>query len=236
MAGSGIAGWSDAPFSYAPKSPIRDVASVIGAGDCFAAILAFGIGHGLKIDDACELAFEAGSQYVTARHNRPLTWYEIHRKIDPTGAKIVNINDFNYIRKHVLENQKLVFSNGCFDFGLTRGHIDCLNFAKNNGEKLIVGINDDDSVRRLKGESRPIMNIEDRMYVVAGLESVDFVVKFSEDTPEKLIENIKPDLIVKGGDYKPHEVVGHKVCKVLICPMTESVSTTDKIKLISKEM
>jgi rfaE bifunctional protein nucleotidyltransferase chain/domain len=102
---------------------------------------------------------------------------------------------------------KIVFTNGCFDI-LHVGHIKYLKEAKSQGDILVVGLNADDSVRKLKGESRPIQNEEDRGEVLSSLACIDFVTIFKEDTPEKLIQLIKPDVLVKGGDWKPDQIVG----------------------------
>lgn len=131
-----------------------------------------------------------------------------------------------------LQNYKIVFTNGCFDI-LHRGHAYLLNKATGLAAKcvLIVGLNSDASVKRLKGETRPINNISDRAYVISSLYSVDAVIVFEEDTPEELIKNIKPDILVKGGDYKENEIVGADVVKnnggeVVIIPYLDNYSTT----------
>ena len=105
--------------------------------------------------------------------------------------------------------ERIIMTNGCFDV-LHAGHVAYLEEAKSLGDRLVVAINDDDSVRRLKGEARPVNGLEDRMLVLAGLASVDWVVPFSEDTPEKLIAAALPDVLVKGGDYKADEIAGAK--------------------------
>lgn len=124
----------------------------------------------------------------------------------------------------------MVFTNGVFDL-LHPGHIDLLTAARAAGDALIVGVNSDDSVRRLKGPSRPVKNEADRAYVLAALECVDQVVTFSEDTPLELVKRIRPDVIVKGGDYVESSVVGAKEVKswggrVMIVPLTPGQSTT----------
>jgi D-beta-D-heptose 7-phosphate kinase/D-beta-D-heptose 1-phosphate adenosyltransferase len=105
--------------------------------------------------------------------------------------------------------ERVIMTNGCFDV-LHAGHVAYLEEAKSLGDRLIVAVNDDDSVRRLKGESRPINALEDRLLVLAGLAAVDWVVPFSEDTPAALIAKILPDVLVKGGDYNPDEIAGAK--------------------------
>jgi D-beta-D-heptose 7-phosphate kinase / D-beta-D-heptose 1-phosphate adenosyltransferase len=120
---------------------------------------------------------------------------------------------------------KIVFTNGCFDI-LHRMHVEVLSFAKSQGDKLIVGLNSDSSVKRLKGETRPIFSQEDRKKVLEALESVDEVLIFEEDTPYELIKKINPDYIVKGGDYKPEEVAGNDIAEIIIFNYNENYSTT----------
>jgi D-beta-D-heptose 7-phosphate kinase/D-beta-D-heptose 1-phosphate adenosyltransferase len=129
-----------------------------------------------------------------------------------------------------------VFTNGCFDI-LHRGHLELLKYCSDvtcpaMGGSLIVGLNSDESVRRLKGEGRPINNEKDRKFFLESLKFVDKVVVFEEDTPLKLIEEIKPNIIVKGGDYKAEDVVGGDICKVRIFNYVEGYSTTDTINEI----
>lgn len=106
-------------------------------------------------------------------------------------------------------DERIVMTNGCFDL-LHAGHVAYLEEAKSHGDRLVVAVNDDDSVRRLKGEPRPINPLEDRMLVLAGLAAVDWVVPFAEDTPAALIADVLPDVLVKGGDYRPEEIAGGK--------------------------
>jgi D-beta-D-heptose 7-phosphate kinase / D-beta-D-heptose 1-phosphate adenosyltransferase len=110
------------------------------------------------------------------------------------------------------EGKKVVFTNGCFDI-LHVGHVKYLQEAKSYGDVLIVGLNSDSSVRELKGPTRPVNVQEDRAYILAALESVDYVVLFSEETPHELIKNIGPDILVKGGDYEGKSVVGAEFAK-----------------------
>jgi D-beta-D-heptose 7-phosphate kinase/D-beta-D-heptose 1-phosphate adenosyltransferase len=128
------------------------------------------------------------------------------------------------------EKGGVVFTNGVFDL-LHPGHIDLLTAARAAGDSLIVGVNSDDSVRRLKGPTRPVKKEADRVYVLAALECVDQVVTFSEDTPLELVKRIRPDVIVKGGDYAESTVVGAREVKswggrVMIVPLTPGQSTT----------
>jgi len=133
--------------------------------------------------------------------------------------------------------KKLVFTNGCFDI-LHRGHVQYLNEAAGLGDFLLIGINTDDSVSRLKGPERPVNTTEDRAFVLAGLACCDAVVFFQEDTPLSLIEILSPDVLVKGGDYKESNIAGaefvkSKGGKVVIIPFVSGYSTTDTIRKIN---
>ncbi len=125
-----------------------------------------------------------------------------------------------------------VFTNGCFDI-IHRGHIELLKFARNCGDKLIVGLNSDSSVKRLKGDSRPIQNQEDRKAILEAIRWVDEVVLFEEPTPINLIKSLKPEIIVKGGDYTPDQVVGNNLAEVRIFELVDGLSTTKTVENIS---
>jgi rfaE bifunctional protein nucleotidyltransferase chain/domain len=126
--------------------------------------------------------------------------------------------------------KKIVFTNGCFDI-LHRGHATYLRKARSLGDLLIIGLNTDASVKRLKGESRPINHEDDRAYLLESLECVDYVVKFGEDTPHELLSLIKPDILVKGGDYKLEDVVGREFSKeVILIDFVDGYSTTKTIQ------
>lgn len=131
---------------------------------------------------------------------------------------------------------RVVFTNGCFDL-LHRGHVEYLSQARSLGDRLVVGVNTDASVRRLKGPGRPLVGQDDRALVLAGLESVDGVTLFHEDTPQELIRSLLPDVLVKGGDYAPDEVVGRDEVeaaggKVVIVPLIGGRSTTGLLERI----
>jgi len=133
-------------------------------------------------------------------------------------------------------NKKIVFTNGCFDI-IHRGHIELLSRASDMGHKLIVGLNSDASVKRLKGEDRPLQDETSRSLIMAGFGFVDLVVLFPQDTPFELINLIKPQILVKGGDYKPEEIVGFDIVtenkgKVVTINFVEGYSTTSIIKKI----
>jgi D-beta-D-heptose 7-phosphate kinase/D-beta-D-heptose 1-phosphate adenosyltransferase len=133
---------------------------------------------------------------------------------------------------------RLVFTNGCFDV-LHRGHVELLARARDLGDRLLVGLNSDDSVRRLKGPRRPLQSQDDRAACLAGLHAVAAVVIFTEDTPAQLIEELQPDVLVKGGDYEPDQVVGRETVearggKVVIIPYIEGISTSALIERMGR--
>ena len=127
-----------------------------------------------------------------------------------------------------------VFTNGCFDI-LHRAHVELLEYCEGLGDKVIVGINSDASVERIKGPGRPINSQDDRAYILLSLKPVNEVIIFDENTPYNLIKSIKPDIIVKGGDYLPNDVIGHDISKVKIFKYVEGYSTTGLIKRIESE-
>jgi D-beta-D-heptose 7-phosphate kinase/D-beta-D-heptose 1-phosphate adenosyltransferase len=136
------------------------------------------------------------------------------------------------------QGERIVMTNGVFDI-LHAGHVSYLAQARKLGDRLIVAVNDDDSVKRLKGANRPINSLANRMQVLAALGCVDWVVSFSEDTPERLICKLLPDVLVKGGDYKPQQVAGHDCVtrnggEVRILPYIEGLSTTRLIEALKK--
>ena len=131
--------------------------------------------------------------------------------------------------------RKIVFTNGCFDI-LHAGHVSVLEFSRAKGDVLVVGLNSDESVRRLKGPTRPVNKQADRALVLAALESGSYVSIFKEDTPYNLIKAVRPDVLVKGGDYKPSEIVGREFAgKVVRFALLKGRSTTGIIKKVSKK-
>lgn len=212
-----------------------DSRSVIGAGDCFAAVFALAITHGFTTDEATEIAWNAGAVYVQKTHNEPIYTHELLAHDDPIAAKVINRSDLSKVIAGDRDN-KYVFTNGCFDL-MHIGHIETLRFAKSKGTKLIVGINSDASIKRLKGESRPLVTFADRAKVIASLEFVDYVVNFDEDTPYETLQILAPHVLVKGGDYTKDTIVGSDIIPELhIAPTVEGHSTTALISRILLEM
>jgi rfaE bifunctional protein nucleotidyltransferase chain/domain len=154
-------------------------------------------------------------------------------------GQIVSQNQLVNIRKSLRKNGKVVvFTNGCFDI-IHRGHVEYLAKAKKMGDILIIGLNSDKSVRRLKGAGRPVVKMPDRAIVLAHLDMVDYVVEFGSLTPKALISKLLPDILVKGGDYSPEDIVGASEVKssggkVVTIPLVKGRSTTGMISKISK--
>lgn len=176
-----------------------EVSDVTGAGDCFLAAFVYALTKGYDYQKSIELAVKGSSESV--KH---------------VGTYILNEKDLK---------KKVVFTNGCFDV-LHKGHLTLLKEARNLGDKLIVGLNSDSSVKRLKGDMRPFNDIETRKEQLLLIPYVDDVIIFEEDTPYELIKEVKPDLIVKGGDYTVEEIVGHDLAPVHIVPTVKGYSTT----------
>jgi D-glycero-beta-D-manno-heptose 1-phosphate adenylyltransferase len=153
---------------------------------------------------------------------------------------ITTAGDFKKIRdKLKTGDKKIVFTNGCFDI-LHKGHITYLNQAKSFGDYLIVGVNSDDSVKKLKGSDRPVNNQNDRAFLLDNLKSVDYTIIFNEETPYELIKNVLPDYLVKGGDWKEDDIVGSDIVKanggkVVSLHYVDGYSTSKIIKKISNE-
>lgn len=149
------------------------------------------------------------------------------------NKKITDIEKLKEILNKKNNGKKVVFTNGCFDI-LHRGHVEYLQKAKELGDLLVLGLNSDSSVKRLKGESRPINNEKDRAIILSALECVDYIIIFDEDTPFELIKNLKPDILVKGGDYKIENVVGREYAKeTVLIDFVDGYSTTKIIKNIN---
>jgi D-beta-D-heptose 7-phosphate kinase/D-beta-D-heptose 1-phosphate adenosyltransferase len=203
-----------------PDKKSIKVESVCGAGDCYTAFLGMALCRGLNIQEAAQVAWEAGKRYVQNKYNKPLFPIDFSSGIvdDP---EILSKRDFN-----------LVVANGCFDLGLTEAHVKLFEFAKSQGNKLCVCVNSDESMARIKRKA--ILPLKERMAIVAANKFVDYVVSFEENTPLELFRKIKPNLIVKGGDYKPEDVAGYGLFPVKIFPLVSSMSTTEKIKAAAK--
>jgi D-beta-D-heptose 7-phosphate kinase/D-beta-D-heptose 1-phosphate adenosyltransferase len=191
----------------------REVYDVTGAGDTVIATLAAAVASGQSLATAAALANLAAGLVVRKIGVATVTPGELSAALHQRGQGGRGLVDPDTLLALVAEShdrkERVIMTNGCFDV-LHAGHVAYLEEAKSLGDRLIVAVNDDASVRRLKGESRPVNALEDRMLVLAGLAAVDWVVPFSEDTPAHLIEAVLPDVLVKGGDYKPEDIAGAK--------------------------
>ncbi len=219
----------------------REVFDVTGAGDTVLASLGVALASGIPIVEACEFANKAAAVVVAKVGSATVSLNEIEEyehslNQGQSESKIKSFEQVERIAKRLKEQKrKIVFTNGCFDI-LHRGHATYLQKAKELGDILILGLNSDESVRRLKGEGRPINNLEDRAFLIGALESVDFVVPFGEDTPYELIKLIKPNILVKGADYKDKEVVGSDIVdEVVLIDFVAGKSTTNLIGKIAKQ-
>lgn len=216
----------------------REVFDLSGAGDTVFAYLAFALVHGLSMKDALMLANKAAAVAISHLKTYAVKLEELLD--DSTNLEDKIVFDWQLLKNKIeavrARGKRIVFTNGCFDL-LHPGHVRCLREAKKQGDLLVVALNSDASVRRQnKGPERPLNNLEDRAAIIAGLESVDFVTFFDQDTPQQIIDLLLPDVLVKGGDYIAHEVVGYKTVtanggRVCIVPLVEGKSTT---KIIEK--
>jgi D-beta-D-heptose 7-phosphate kinase/D-beta-D-heptose 1-phosphate adenosyltransferase len=216
----------------------REVYDVTGAGDTVLASLGYSLACGKDIVSALEFANLAAGVVVGKLGSATATIDEIEHyrsSINKTTieAHIKSLDELKIQVDRLKKlGKKIVFTNGCFDI-LHRGHVSYLDIAKSYGDVLILGLNSDASVRKLKGESRPINSEEDRAFVLSALESVDFVTVFSDETPYELIKMVEPDVLVKGGDYEGKEVVGSDIAReVKLVQFVDGKSTTKTIEKI----
>ncbi len=201
------------PGTYHPTRP-RQVYDVTGAGDMVLAMLAMAVANGISWQDAVDLGNVAGGLEVERFGCVPIDRDEISHELQtmigldhnkaPSLEKLVAL-----LAASRRNGKTIVFTNGVFDV-LHAGHVGYLQYARQQGDILVVGVNSDASVRAIKGPSRPINNLDDRLAVLAGLESVSYVVSFSDATPEALIQTLTPDVLVKGADYADKPVVGRQ--------------------------
>ena len=211
--------------------------SAIGAGDTFAATLALALAAGAHTPAAADLASAAAAIVVAKDGTTSCSAAELREHLSAGDKRITSIARLVALADAYREQgRRVVFTNGCFDI-LHRGHITYLNRAKALGDLLVVGLNSDESVRRLKGADRPINSTEDRVEVLSALSCVDQIVVFDEDTPVELIRALRPDLYVKGGDYTRETLPEAPVVeslggKVRILPYVEDQSTTGVIARI----
>ena len=226
----------------------REVFDVTGAGDTVISAMAAGLASQDSLENSTRLANVAAGLVVGKVGTATVTREELQGALLQSEGDVQDLPAFGVVTEQEavaavvrlkLEGQRVVMTNGCFDL-LHPGHVTYLSQAAALADVLIVAVNEDASVTRLKGSDRPINGIDSRMSVLAGLRSVSYVVPFSEDTPARLIEAISPDVLVKGGDYAINEIAGHEHVlesggEVIILEFVEGFSTTATIKRISAE-
>lgn len=220
----------------------REVFDVTGAGDTVIAALAAALAAGASLPDAVALANVAAGLVVAKLGTASVSGPELRRALQRAhgaGCGVVGEAQLHVaLADAKAHGEQIVFTNGCFDL-LHPGHVAYLEEAKRLGDRLVVAVNADDSVRRLKGPGRPVQSADSRMAVLAGLEAVDWVVSFSDDTPERLLSSLKPDVLVKGGDYSPEQVVGASIVQayggvVRVLSFVEHCSTTSIVEKIRR--
>ena len=208
----------------------KEVYDVTGAGDTVIAALAFGICTNMDIYESAKFANAAAAVVVGKIGSAQATRAEIFGVMGDEA----HLDDLELIADLKKDGKKIVFTNGCFDI-LHFGHISYLRKAKSFGDILVVGLNSNDSVRRLKGDLRPINDESDRAQILRELECVDFVIIFDKDTPIELIKKIRPDILVKGADYKGKEVVGSEIVPdVRLVELAKGRSTSGIVEKILK--
>jgi D-beta-D-heptose 7-phosphate kinase/D-beta-D-heptose 1-phosphate adenosyltransferase len=218
----------------------REVFDVSGAGDTVIATLAAGLAAGVSMEMAVELANLAAGVVVGKAGTVPILAHELVSELTPSSGvrSAEKVLTREQVERRVQEwraaGETIVFTNGCFDL-LHVGHVALLEECRGFGSKVVLGLNTDAGVQRLKGPSRPVVGEQERAKVMSALAAVDAVVLFDEDTPLALIEVLKPDVLVKGGDYTVETVVGHEVVlaaggRVEIVPTIEGFSTTNIVR------
>lgn len=225
---------------YHLPAQAKEVFDVTGAGDTVIAMLGAALSVGFTLEESCFLANTAASIVVGKLGTSTVSLVELEdalRAKEENGFGLMNREELKKaVQAAHQRGEKIVMTNGCFDI-LHAGHVSYLAQARKLGDRLIVAINSDQSVKKLKGDSRPINPLEQRMIVLGALESVDWVIPFDEETPQLLISEILPDILVKGGDYKVDEIAGGKEVIeaggiVQVLNFEDGCSTTNMIQKI----
>ena len=227
----------------------REVFDVTGAGDTVISAMAAGLASQDSLENSTRLANVAAGLVVGKAGTATVTLEELAgalseqvdelKEVLPVGGVVSETQLLMALKRDRAEGMRVVMTNGCFDL-LHPGHVTYLSQAEDLADVLVVAVNDDASVARLKGADRPINGIESRMSVLAGLRAVSYVVPFSEDTPARLIEAVSPDVLVKGGDYAVAEIAGHEHVlanggEVVVLGFIDGFSTTATIERISSD-
>lgn len=221
----------------------REVFDVTGAGDTVIATLAAALAAGQPLPESTALANMAAGIVVGKLGTASISAAELRRAIlSEQGAERGVVTEeqlLTALEDARASGERIVFTNGCFDI-IHAGHVGYLEEARKQGDRLVLAVNSDASIRRLKGSGRPINPLDRRMAVLAGLEAVDWVVSFDEDTPERLLRRVKPDVLVKGGDYREDQVVGNQIVKayngsVKVLSFYDNCSTTSIVNKILRQ-
>ncbi|MCE2595922.1 bifunctional D-glycero-beta-D-manno-heptose-7-phosphate kinase/D-glycero-beta-D-manno-heptose 1-phosphate adenylyltransferase HldE [Motilimonas cestriensis] len=221
----------------------KEVFDVTGAGDTVISVLASALSSGATIETSCALANAAAGVVVGKLGTSTVSLIELANAVysqQETGFGVLSEQQLKLaVAAAKSRGEKVVMTNGCFDI-IHAGHVSYLNSARELGARLIVAVNTDESVRALKGEGRPVNPVDRRMAVLAGLGAVDWVVPFSENTPQRLIGEVLPDILVKGGDYKIEQIAGGAEVlanggEVKVLQFEDGCSTTEIIKTIRNE-
>ena len=239
-AGAYLRGRHEARGALIPTRP-RHVYDNAGAGDMVVAVMALAMAGGTDLLQAVQLANVAGGLEVEKFGVQPVTREEMvldllgearrsGDKVRTTDGLLADLS------RHRARGETIAFTNGCFDI-LHAGHIEYLSFASRQGDVLVVGLNSDRSVRAIKGLQRPVCTEDQRARVLSALEAIDYVVLFDEDTPQRLIEAVRPDVLIKGEDWRDKGVVGREFVeshggRVVLAPLVEGLSTTDLLNRI----
>ena len=227
-----------APFHLPTQA--QEVFDVTGAGDTVIGVLAAALAAGNTLEESCFLANAAAGVVVGKLGTSTVSTVELENAIHARPESGFGVMDEAQLKAEVAKarqrGEKVVMTNGVFDI-LHAGHVSYLANARKLGDRLIVAVNSDASTRRLKGETRPVNPQENRMIVLGALEAVDWVVSFEEDTPQRLIAGVLPDLLVKGGDYKPEDIAGSKEVwanggDVRVLNFEDGISTSNIIRTI----
>jgi len=219
------------------QSKNAEVFDVTGAGDTVIATLGFCLAKNICIEESIKLANFAASETIKHLGTYSIKYEDLKKSFDnesDANNSMKNNNLDAFIFESRKSNKKIVFTNGCFDL-IHYGHINYLKEAKELGDILIVGLNTDESISRLKGSTRPVKEFKSRLAVLESIKFVDLVIPFKENTPIDLIKKIKPDILVKGGDYTIDEIIGKEYAKkTKVIPLIKDFSTTSIIKNMKK--
>ena len=219
----------------------KEVIDVTGAGDTVVSAIALALGSGFSIDRCVEIANIAASIVISRFGAAQTTVEEIYTAMNPKSISVLDLEvAFKEIEQLKKRGKRIVFTNGCFDL-VHAGHISSFHQALEFGDVLVVGLNSDESIRRIKGDKRPIVGLKDRITLLTALSCVDIVIPFEEDTPQALIEKIKPDVLVKGKDWEGKVVAGAEFVrsyggKVAFIELEQGLSTTNIIERIKQTM